>query len=136
MARKIPNIIAQTIDSPKVMLIPISLKTCFKPLSIVTIAIKKPTANIYMGAYCLAFAKGSSWINIRCCTLRKIANDIVPAITGETTQLATIVDTLVQFTASVETPTAAKPTMAPTIEWVVDTGQPIKLAIKKPNRRR
>ena len=54
---------------------------------------------------------------------------MVPAMTGDTTQLATIVLTLDQFTASVETPTAAKPTIAPTIECVVDTGQPLKLAI-------
>ena len=54
---------------------------------------------------------------------------MVPAITGDTTQLATMVLTLDQFTASTETPTAANPTIAPTIECVVDTGQPMKLAI-------
>ena len=31
--------------------------------------------------------------------------------------------------ASTDIPTAAKPTMAPTMEWVVDTGQPCMLAI-------
>ena len=36
----------------------------------------------------------------------------------------TMEPTLLQFTASTPTPTAAKPTMAPTMEWVVDTGQP------------
>ena len=47
-----------------------------------------------------------------------------PAVSGETTQLITIVPTLAHLTASIPIPTAAKPTMAPTIECVVDTGQP------------
>jgi len=47
-----------------------------------------------------------------------------PAVTGETTQLMTIVPTCSQWTASMPIPTAANPTMAPTIECVVETGQP------------
>src|SRR5690554_7773032 len=54
---------------------------------------------------------------------------MVPASIGEITQLATMDSTLLQATASMEIPTAAKPTMAPTIEWVVETGQPKTLAI-------
>ena len=50
--------------------------------------------------------------------------DRVPDITGDTTQLATMEDTFPQLTASGDMPTAAKPTMAPIIEWVVETGQP------------
>ena len=49
---------------------------------------------------------------------------MVPAKTGETTQLATIDATFPQLTTSALIPTAAKPTIAPTIEWVVDTGHP------------
>ncbi len=41
---------------------------------------------------------------------------MVAANTGDTTQLAAIVPTLLQFTESIEIATAAKPTMAPTIE--------------------
>ena len=47
-----------------------------------------------------------------------------PPISGETTQLATIWPIFAQFTASTPMPTTPKPTMAPTIVWVVDTGQP------------
>ena len=54
---------------------------------------------------------------------------MVPAISGETTQLAAIWPTLPQATASTLMPTAAKPTSAPTMEWVVETGQPIREAI-------
>src|SRR5690606_41230568 len=66
---------------------------------------------------------------MRCCTERNIQKAIVPAITGEITQLETMEVTALQSTASTEMPTAAKPLMAPTIEWVVDTGQPRILAI-------
>ncbi len=54
---------------------------------------------------------------------------MIPATSGEVTQLATMPHTLLHCTASAEMPTAAKPMMAPTIEWVVDTGQPKILAI-------
>ena len=47
-----------------------------------------------------------------------------PPSAGDTTQLATIWLILPQFTASTPIPATAKPTMAPTIEWVVETGQP------------
>ena len=53
----------------------------------------------------------------------------MPDIKGETTQLMTMFATLLQLTASVPMPTMAKPTMAPTIVWVVDTGQPARDAI-------
>ena len=54
----------------------------------------------------------------------------VPAIRGETTQLAIMAYTLFHETASKPIPTAPKPTIAPTIECVVDTGQPSDDAIK------
>ncbi len=57
------------------------------------------------------------------------AKEMPPASTGETTQLAMICTTLPQLTASTPIPTAAKPTIAPTMEWVVETGQPRRLAI-------
>ena len=49
---------------------------------------------------------------------------MVPAIIGDTTQLATMEATFGHWTTSTPIPTAAKPTIAPTIECVVDTGQP------------
>ena len=52
-----------------------------------------------------------------------------PEVTGDTTQLITIVPTLPHCTASTPIPTAAKPTIAPTIECVVDTGHPFLEAI-------
>ena len=58
-----------------------------------------------------------------------IKKAIVPDIKGDTTQLETIEPTLDQLTASTLIPTAAKPTIAPTIECVVDTGQPLEEAI-------
>ena len=54
----------------------------------------------------------------------------MPAIKGEITQLAIIAYTLPHETASTPIPTAPKPTIAPTIECVVDTGQPSDDAIK------
>ena len=68
--------------------------------------------------------KGSSWLSTRRCTLLIRKKEINPASSGDVTQLATMVPTLSQCTESMPTPTAAKPTMAPTMEWVVDTGQP------------
>ncbi|MCY1557838.1 hypothetical protein D9M68_947210 [compost metagenome] len=52
-----------------------------------------------------------------------------PESTGVTTQLATIGPTADHCTDSTDTPTAAKPITAPTMEWVVDTGQPRLVAI-------
>ncbi len=77
----------------------------------------------------MALLKGSSVLRISFCTERNSQKEMVPASRGDTTQLATMVPTLFQATASMEMPTAAKPTMAPTMEWVVDTGQPRILAI-------
>ena len=89
---------------------------CFKPFNNVTIAITKPTKNIYPGTYFLAFSKGLFVFSINFWTERKIMNAIVPDINGETTQLETIDPTLDQLTASTLIPTAANPTIAPTIE--------------------
>ena len=49
---------------------------------------------------------------------------MTPARTGVTTQLAAIVATSHQWTASIPMATTANPMIAPTIECVVDTGQP------------
>ena len=49
---------------------------------------------------------------------------IRPPSSGETSQLATMPPILPHLTASTPMPTTAKPTIAPTIEWVVETGQP------------
>ena len=54
---------------------------------------------------------------------------MIPARSGETTQLITINPTLFQWTASTPIPTIAKPTIEPTMEWVVETGQPARDAI-------
>ena len=53
----------------------------------------------------------------------------MPDIKGETTQLMTMLPTLPQLTESTPMPTMAKPTIAPTMVWVVDTGQPARDAI-------
>ena len=89
---------------------------CLSPFSKVTIEITKPTKNIYPGTYFFAFSKGLSVLNINFCTERNIRNAMVPDINGDTTQLETIDPTLDQLTASTLMPTAAKPTIAPTME--------------------
>ena len=53
---------------------------------------------------------------------------MVPESNGDTTQLAAIAATLSQATASTDMPTAANPTIAPTMECVVETGHPFWLA--------
>ncbi len=60
----------------------------------------------------------------------KMISAITPAMSGDTTQLITIVPTLPHCTALTPMPATVKPTMAPTIECVVETGQPLRLAIK------
>ena len=50
---------------------------------------------------------------------------MVPASKGDTTQLAAIVPTAPQSTMAGPSPATAKPTIAPTIEWVVETGHPL-----------
>ena len=62
--------------------------------------------------------------------LKNNKNAIVPEIAGDTTQLAAMVPTLFHDTASKPIEIITKPTIEPTIEWVVDTGQPLVLAIK------
>ena len=52
-----------------------------------------------------------------------------PAVRGDATQLIKMLPTVFHCTASKPIPTAAKPTVAPTIECVVDTGQPFRDAI-------
>ena len=54
---------------------------------------------------------------------------MVPASSGETIQLAAIWPTAPQSTAEAPRPATEKPTMAPTMEWVVETGQPFMEAI-------
>jgi len=49
---------------------------------------------------------------------------MVPASNGDTTQLAAIEPTFGHSTTSKPIPIEAKPTMAPTMECVVETGQP------------
>ncbi len=67
---------------------------------------------------------GFSVCKINFLTLVNNKNEMVPAITGDITQLAVIEATLGHWITSTPIPTAAKPTIAPTIECVVDTGQP------------
>ena len=54
---------------------------------------------------------------------------MVPESTGDTTQLAAMVITEPQSTEAAPRPATEKPTMAPTMEWVVETGQPFMEAI-------
>ena len=64
----------------------------------------------------------SRWmLNIR-------TNAISPPTTGEMTQLAAICPIFAHLTASTPIPAMPKPTKAPTIECVVETGQPFNEA--------
>jgi hypothetical protein len=54
--------------------------------------------------------------------------DIAPEIIGDTTQLEAIFPTLDHETASKPNEIITKPTIAPTIECVVETGHPFWLA--------
>ena len=58
----------------------------------------------------------------------KIKNANKAEINGEVIQLEAISNILSQETAPEPFVIKTKPTMAPTIEWVVDTGQPFLLA--------
>ena len=49
---------------------------------------------------------------------------MTPEMAGVTTQEPTMPPNLLHCTASGPTLTTAKPTMAPMMEWVVETGQP------------
>ncbi|MNN04688.1 hypothetical protein D3C81_1174180 [compost metagenome] len=62
------------------------------------------------------------------CTLMNRPKATSPERNGVITQLATIGPMALHCTASIDTPTAAKPITAPMIEWVVDTGQPLAVA--------
>src|SRR5690606_35997777 len=73
----------------------------------------------------LALRKGLSVSMISFCTLVNSQKATKPESSGDTTQLETMGATPPQFTASIDTPTAAKPITAPTMEWVVETGQPL-----------
>ena len=83
-----------------------------------------PVMNMYSGTKRLAFRKGLSVSMISFCTLTNRQKEMIPASIGVTTQLATMGPTPPQCTASIDTPTAAKPMTAPTMVCVVDTGQP------------
>ena len=58
----------------------------------------------------------------------KIPNASAPERRGEVTQLATIWPTFPHLTASGPIATAPKPTIDPTMAWVVDTGSPMRVA--------
>src|SRR5690554_8235947 len=85
----------------------------------------KPTRKIYTGTVRLAAAKGSRASKMKCCTDLNSTNERVPASNGDISQLEAITPTLPHSTASIPSPTAPKPTTAPTIECVVETGQPL-----------
>ena len=72
----------------------------------------------------MALANGLSAFRINLRILNISTSAITPPSSGETIQLATIWPILPQFTASIPIPAIAKPTIAPTIECVVETGQP------------
>src|SRR5690606_3062661 len=84
----------------------------------------KPVRNMYIGTQRLALRNGSSVSMISHCTLLNRPKASSPERNGVITQLDTMGTSPPQFTASTDTPTEAKPMMAPTMEWVVDTGQP------------
>ena len=77
----------------------------------------------------IAACSGLGLSSMNFLALKNIKNDIVPAVIGDITQLDAIVPTLDQDTASKPREITTKPTIAPTIEWVVDTGHPFLLAI-------
>ena len=66
----------------------------------------------------------------------KITKASTPPISGDVTHEATICATLPQLTASTPSATAPKPTIAPTIEWVVETGSPMRVAHQQQRRGR
>jgi hypothetical protein len=53
---------------------------------------------------------------------------MLPENNGEVTQLIAILPTFPHETASTPLVIKTKPTIDPTIVWVVETGQPLKLA--------
>ena len=126
-------IIATTIATPRAQrnpsVEPKLRPICLRPFLMVTSANTKPAKNMYKGTHFLACCNGFSVSNISFCALLKIINAKTPEISGVIIQLPTIPPTEPHATVSTPTPTAEKPTMAPTIECVVDTGQPIQEAI-------
>lgn len=72
----------------------------------------------------LALWKGLSVLSIRYRMLIISRKAMVPPSRGGTTQLATIKLILPYTTASTPMPAMANLTTAPSMEWVVDTGQP------------
>ena len=79
---------------------------------------------MYTGTYFLALRMGDAASKIIFLALKYIRYAITPEIAGVIIQLPTTPPTLPQATASTDTPTAVKPTIAPMIECVVETGQP------------
>ena len=66
--------------------------------------------------YFTAAKRGCFLSRISFLALKKIATAMIPASAGVTIQLPTMPNILPHATASALTPTAVKPTMAPTIE--------------------
>src|SRR5690625_3090091 len=85
----------------------------------------KPTKKIYTGTVRLAAAKGSRASKMNCCTDLNSTNERVPASNGDISQLEAITPTLPHSTAPPPSPTAPKPTTPPTIQYVVEPGQPM-----------
>src|SRR5690606_28436888 len=117
------------IESSRLCGVARSMPTCLRPLVKVIRDTMKPVRNMYTGTKRLAFIKGLSVFMINACTLMNRPKAITPDMKGVTTQLATMGPIAPQCTASAEMPTAAKPITAPTMEWVVETGQPRTEAI-------
>ncbi len=76
----------------------------------------------------MALAIGLSVSRMSLRTLRVRRKAIVPPSTGEISQLATMLPIFSHSTDSIPMPTVPKPTSAPTMVCVVDTGQPKWLA--------
>src|SRR6056297_959635 len=106
-----------------------STPMCLIPLSRVTREMKKPDRKMKNGAYRRAAASGLSRSRIRRCTLMNSSSPITPARTGLMNQLITILPSWGHCTAFIPSAATAKPVTAPTIEWVVETGQPYFEAI-------
>ncbi len=60
---------------------------------------------------------------VRCRSV-KITNESMPLISGEMTQLNAMEEMRVHSTESKPPMSAPNPMMAPTMAWVVETGQP------------
>ena len=88
----------------------------------------KATTKMNHGAYRLAEANGSGASRIRRRMKTKRPNAMAPPTRGEKIQLAAIRPILAHRMAPKPPPTKPKPTTAPTMEWVVETGIPRAVA--------